>query len=140
MVMMYSTDTYPDGGPQPSSWADYLDKEKFPGIRGMIPQDWNWKHMVRWPLIADDPSLLETEEGRATLSAMTPEQLDKAGGLSRSSGSPLSTSSPPESTTASPSSTPGRLTSARGTTGPHTTASWRKSSTSRPAGSAGTMC
>ena len=24
MVMMYSTDTYPDGGPQPSSWADYL--------------------------------------------------------------------------------------------------------------------
>ena len=78
MVMMYSTDTYPDGGPQPSSWADYLDKEKFPGIRGMIPQDWNWKHMVRWPLIADDPSLLETEEGRATLSAMTPEQLDKA--------------------------------------------------------------
>ena len=78
MVMMYNKDTYPDGGPQPSSWADYLDKEKFPGIRGMIPQDWNWKHMVRWPLIADDPSLIETEEGRATLSAMTPEQLDKA--------------------------------------------------------------
>lgn len=78
MVMMYNKDTYPDGGPQPSTWADYLDKEKFPGIRGMIPQDWNWKHMVRWPLIADDPSLIETEEGRATLSAMTPEQLDKA--------------------------------------------------------------
>jgi putative spermidine/putrescine transport system substrate-binding protein len=78
MVMMYSTNIYPDGGPQPSSWADYLDKEKFPGIRGMIPQDWNWKHMVRWPLIADDPSLIETEEGRASLSAMSPEQLDKA--------------------------------------------------------------
>ena len=78
MVMMYSKDTYPDGGPQPSTWADYLDKDKFPGIRGMIPQDWNWKHMVRWPLLAEDPSLIETEEGRASLSAMTPEQLDRA--------------------------------------------------------------
>ena len=76
MVLMYSTDTYPDGGPQPSSWADYLDRDKFPGIRGMIPQDWNWKHMVRWAHLATDPTLIETEEGRASLSAMSPEQLD----------------------------------------------------------------
>ena len=76
MVLMYSKDTYPDGGPQPSSWADYLDRDKFPGIRGMIPQDWNWKHMVRWAHLATDPTLIETEEGRASLSALTPEQLD----------------------------------------------------------------
>ena len=38
MVLLYSKDTYPDGGPQPSSWADYLDDEAFPGYRGMIPQ------------------------------------------------------------------------------------------------------
>ena len=76
MVLLYSKDTYPDGGPQPSSWADYLDDEAFPGYRGMIPNDWNWKHMVRWAHLATNPSLLETEEGRASLSAMSPEELD----------------------------------------------------------------
>ena len=78
MLLLYSKDTYPDGGPQPSTWADYLDRDKFPGLRGMIPQDWNWKHMVRWAHLATDPSLLDTEEGRASLSAMSPEQLDEA--------------------------------------------------------------
>ncbi|MEE9248652.1 MAG: extracellular solute-binding protein, partial [Dehalococcoidia bacterium] len=78
MVIMYSLDTFPDGGPQPSSWADYLDTETFPGRRGLFGNDWNWKHMVRFALMADDPSLLETEEGRASLSAMSPEELDRA--------------------------------------------------------------
>ncbi len=34
-VLAYSTETYPDGGPQPSSWADYFDRDKFPGRRGI---------------------------------------------------------------------------------------------------------
>jgi putative spermidine/putrescine transport system substrate-binding protein len=78
MLMVYSKDTYPDGGPQPSSWADYVDKDKFAGRRGMFSSDWNWKHMVRYALMAEDPSLLNSEEGRASLAAMSPEQLDRA--------------------------------------------------------------
>lgn len=78
MMLLYSKNTYPDGGPQPSSWADYLDTENFPGRRHMIANDWNWKHMVRWAQLANDPSLIETEEGRASLSALTPEQLDQS--------------------------------------------------------------
>lgn len=32
-LMLYSTQTYPDGGPQ--NWADFFDVEKFPGKRGL---------------------------------------------------------------------------------------------------------
>ena len=78
MMLIYSKDTYPDGGAQPSSWADFLDTDTFPGRRQIYGNDWNWKHMVRWAQLANNPSLLETEEGRASLSAMSPEQLDQS--------------------------------------------------------------
>ncbi|MCH8088363.1 MAG: hypothetical protein IIC81_11040, partial [Chloroflexi bacterium] len=48
------------------------------GRRGIHGNDWSWKHRVRFALLIDDPSLLDTEAGRASLSAMSPEQLDKA--------------------------------------------------------------
>jgi putative spermidine/putrescine transport system substrate-binding protein len=33
--MVISTQAFPDGKPQPSSWADFFDVEKFPGRRGL---------------------------------------------------------------------------------------------------------
>ncbi|MCH8087971.1 MAG: extracellular solute-binding protein, partial [Chloroflexi bacterium] len=33
--LLTSTATYPDGGPQPSTWADFFDRDKFPGRRGI---------------------------------------------------------------------------------------------------------
>lgn len=32
-LMLYNTETYPNGGPQ--NWADFFDTEKFPGTRGL---------------------------------------------------------------------------------------------------------
>ena len=57
--------------------------KKFPGRRGLVGADWAWKHRVRFALLVDDPTLLDTEEGRASLSAMSPEQLDKAWQITR---------------------------------------------------------
>ncbi len=34
-VLAYNTDTYTDGGPQPPTWADFCDRDKFPGRRGI---------------------------------------------------------------------------------------------------------
>ena len=72
--------------------------------------------MVRWAHLATNPSLLETEEGRASLSAMSPRNLMCHGRSLRSNSSRQSTSIPPAATTASFSSNPGKLTSARPTT------------------------
>lgn len=33
--MSFNTDAYPEGGPQPGSWADFWDVERFPGQRAM---------------------------------------------------------------------------------------------------------
>ena len=63
--------------------ADIFDAEAFPGRRGLVGADWAWKHRVRFALLMDNPTLLDTEEGRATLSAMSPEELDKAWQLVR---------------------------------------------------------
>lgn len=35
-VMVYSTDKYPADKPQPSTWADFWDVQKFPGVRSLI--------------------------------------------------------------------------------------------------------
>jgi spermidine/putrescine-binding protein len=34
-IFVYSKATYPDGKPQPKSWADFYDVQKFPGPRGL---------------------------------------------------------------------------------------------------------
>ena len=80
-LFIWSTDTYGDNGPK--TMADIFDVEKFPGRRGLVGADWAWKHRVRFALLVDDPTLLDTEEGRASLSAMSPEQLDKAWQITR---------------------------------------------------------
>ena len=80
-LFIWSTDTYGEDGPK--TMADIFDVEKFPGRRGLVGADWAWKHRVRFALLMDDPTLLDTEEGRATLSAMSPEQLDKAWEITR---------------------------------------------------------
>ena len=80
-LFMWSTDTYGDNGPK--TMADIFDAEKFPGQRGLVGADWAWKHRVRFALLMDNPTLLDTEEGRATLSAMSPEELDEAWQLVR---------------------------------------------------------
>ncbi|MEE9249413.1 MAG: extracellular solute-binding protein, partial [Dehalococcoidia bacterium] len=74
-VWAYSTETYPDGGPQPKTMADIYDTDKFPGRRG-----WTYypEPDMKFVLLADDPSLLDTPQGRASLSSLTPEQEDRA--------------------------------------------------------------
>ena len=74
-VWAYSTETYPDGGPQPKTMADIYNTDKFPGRRG-----WTYYQTpdMKFVLLADDPSLLDTSEGRASLSSLTTEQEDRA--------------------------------------------------------------
>ncbi len=74
-VLAYSTATYPDGGPQPKTWADYFDTYKFPGRRGVRD---NVHANLIFALLADNPDLLNTSQGRASLSALTTAQVDQA--------------------------------------------------------------
>ena len=74
-VIAYSTETYPDGSPQPSTMMDFFDTDKFPGRRAW-PNYQN--HMLRFALLAIDPSLLDTREDRASLSALNAEDEEKA--------------------------------------------------------------
>ena len=75
-LFMWSKDAYGEDGPK--TMADIFDQEKFPGRRAIYSQDWAWKHRVRFALLMEDPTLLDTEEGRATLANMSPEELDQA--------------------------------------------------------------
>ncbi|MEE9249416.1 MAG: extracellular solute-binding protein [Dehalococcoidia bacterium] len=74
-VVAYSTETYPDGGLQPSMAMDFWDLEKFPGRRG-----WTYYHNfdLRLAQLAMHPELIQTAEGRNSLSAMTDEQVDES--------------------------------------------------------------
>ena len=76
--LMYSTETYPDGGPQPSGWTAYLDTDKFPGRRGLHGDEWFWKYLWPTTLAVEDPSLIATQEGRDSLARLTDEQLSQA--------------------------------------------------------------
>ena len=73
-VWAYNTDTFPEGA-QPTSMADIYDPESFPGSRGWgrYPE----ADMV-FALLSDNPDLLNTPEGRASLSALSPRQVDRA--------------------------------------------------------------
>ena len=76
-VYAYSTETYPDTGPQPQTMADVYDLDKFPGRRGFWRPE-GWKSTLRWSLLAADPTLLDTEEGRLSLLQISDEQFDIA--------------------------------------------------------------
>jgi len=34
-ILAFSTDVFPDGGPQPQNWVEFWDVEKFPGMRAL---------------------------------------------------------------------------------------------------------
>jgi putative spermidine/putrescine transport system substrate-binding protein len=73
-VLAYNPDTYPEGS-QPRTWADFFDVERFPGRRGVRD---TWFAQLTFAVLGDDPDLLNTVEGRDSLSALTPEQVDRA--------------------------------------------------------------
>ena len=81
----YNSDSFPEGQ-QPTSMADIYDPEAFPGRRG-------WAYYpdaeLMFVLISENPDLINTQEGRASLAALTPEQVDRASNSSKNTGSDL---------------------------------------------------
>ena len=73
-VWAYNTDVFPADN-QPHTMADIYDPEKFPGRRA-----WAYypDHEMVFALLSKNPELLDTAEGRASLSALTEEQVDEA--------------------------------------------------------------
>lgn len=73
-VWAYNTDVFPELW-RPRSMADIYDTEEFPGRRA-------WAHYpsseMIFVLLSENPDLLKTPEGRASLSALSPEQADRA--------------------------------------------------------------
>ena len=73
-VWAYNSDVYPEGN-RPTTMTDFYDPEKFPGRR-------SWAYYphgeMKFVTIAENPELINTAEGRASLSALNPEQVDRA--------------------------------------------------------------
>ena len=73
-VWAYNSDVYPEGN-RPTTMSDFYDPEKFPGRR-------SWAYYphgeMKFVTIAENPELINTPEGRASLSALNPEQVDRA--------------------------------------------------------------
>ena len=71
-VVAYNTETYPDGLEDMSA---FYDTDRYPGRRG-----WAYYSDIAevFVLLAEDPSLLDTPAGRASLSSLTDEQLDRS--------------------------------------------------------------
>ena len=71
-VLAYNTESYPDGLEDMSS---FYDTDKYPGRRGW----WYYSDPEEvFVLLGENPALLDTMEGRATLSRLSDEQLDHA--------------------------------------------------------------
>ena len=71
----YNTDVYPKGS-QPQNMADIYDTEKFPGLRTWSSY-WPGAEIV-FVLLSENPGLLDTAEGRASLAAPDEAQVDRA--------------------------------------------------------------
>ena len=70
----YNSDVYPEGN-RPTIMSDFYDTEKFPGRRAWA----YYPHLeMKFVILAQNPELLNTSEGRASLSALNPEQVDRA--------------------------------------------------------------
>ena len=69
----YNGDSFAEGQ-EPTSMADIYNPEAFPGRRG-------WAYYpdaeLMFVLISENPDLISTQEGRASLGALTPEQVDR---------------------------------------------------------------
>ena len=73
-VWAYNTDVFPADN-QAHTMADIYDTEKFPGRRAWSNYPY---HEMVFVLLSKNPELLDTHEGRASLSALTEEQVDRA--------------------------------------------------------------
>ena len=74
-VVAYSTESFPDSGPQPSTMADFFDLEEFPGKRGM----WSfWQINPHLAYIAQHPEVFENPGALASLSSLTDAQMEEA--------------------------------------------------------------
>ena len=74
-VVAYSTESYPDSGPQPSTMADFFDLEKFPGKRGM----WEfWQINPHLAYMAQNPQLFDDPGALASISSLTDAQMEEA--------------------------------------------------------------
>jgi putative spermidine/putrescine transport system substrate-binding protein len=71
-VLAYNTETYPEGLPDMSA---YYDTERYPGRRG-------WAYYpdpeLIFTLLGENPSLLDTSEGRASLGTLDDDKLERA--------------------------------------------------------------
>ena len=79
-VIAYSTEAVDEkwGGRTPTTMADMFDVETFPGRRALAAPEWSWKTSTRFALLSRYPELLETSEGRASLTILDDAQLDEA--------------------------------------------------------------
>ena len=73
-VLAFNTDTYPEGH-HPMSMAEFYDTDRFPGRRawGYYPEA-----EMAFVLLSEDPSLLEDLAGKASLGALSEDQVDRA--------------------------------------------------------------
>ncbi len=71
-VLAYNTESYPNGLPDMSA---FYDTERYPGRRG-------WAYYpdpeLIFTLLGENPSLLDTSEGRASLGTLNDDQLERA--------------------------------------------------------------
>ena len=76
-ILAYSTETYPEGTVQPTSWADFFDIDRFPGRR-MVRSDWIgslWHaHIFLNPELVDP----DNQAGRDAATNLTPAEVDAA--------------------------------------------------------------
>ena len=79
-VVAYSLESVDDkwGGRHPQTMADVFDFEGFPGERSLAAPEWSWKTSLRFALLSRNPELLETQEGRDSLTRLSDEQIVEA--------------------------------------------------------------
>ena len=75
LVLAYNTDVYP-GDTGPKNWADFFDREKFPGRRALY-QNVNYGGQLQIQRLAQEPDLLDTPEGKRELATPSREQMEK---------------------------------------------------------------
>ena len=75
IVMAYNTDVYPDDS-GPKSWADFFDRDKFPGRRALFK--WvAWGGHIQFQRLAREPELLNSEEGKQAANTPSREQIEE---------------------------------------------------------------
>ena len=73
--LAYSLKSFPDHVGAPKSWADFWDVENFPGRRSLGDRP---NENIIFAQMAAHPELLDTKEGRESLSKLTDAQVDES--------------------------------------------------------------